>query len=1319
MNFRFDRFLKPLTSSDKNIKIYDNNNIVKYIINPFNVKTLNISNNLIYIHLESGRNMTLDFSTQNETKQAVQKLQLYVDTLKNSLVPYYIQHAVEIEAPNFTKGPTGSVGLTGSVGETGLTGERGESGKSAYDVWLSSNTGTQEEFFNSLIGPIGATGPMMFGNTDELEVVGQSILATQDNKDIEIVTKGAGNLLFKIDRDGWLLKFGFMRNTNAEIWGSGSAIDDEGNIYTTGADYLSVSTYIIKTGKNGLIIWQKQVDFYSQGESIVFSNNHIYILANNLDFAIFPQIIKMDKNGNIINVWDFEIHIDELTTLPDYMFLSEIAVDEEDNIYYVGSQYNAPTSFDVNYGLTDMVVGKFNTNDLSTEWFKVINGGNDVQEQDNGSSIKYKNGFVYVSGTVFNDYNGIKGDAFVTKINKDGAISWSKVIGSNTYTEGTSLTIDDDHFIYLSGYYSGSNFRNYYMKLDSNGDTVWSKSINKFNRYITSIEENGIDSLFILSTQGISGNPQRQSTDLYLAKISKADGSITWQQYIYTDYRDSIWALLPSPTVFPATGHRSLVIDPSGKSVYITGLTVEGDYSNEEPVPPGATNSEGFPLINDFPSGFIGIYHNAFLMSYDQKSLPEGPYGNWNIQTATFSTSDLVFDYNITSSNTSVDISETLKDTTTPFIYEGVGNINESIKQHELTLFSPNTELYVKGIITIDDLYTLPRKAGTTGQILTYGNSGTLLEWKLPTVTFGFNDYVEIENNLLGTASMDGIFVDPILGTVSETYQFQFDDRFFTVDLPIGFEVSFMGVSYSTIYVGSNSFITFGSGYSNSGGYTKNNPSLPGIFLGAFDRSCQALYTKETADQFVIRYEGSVSPNGPQTQDFVEIEWEITFNKNSSIIDVIIGNFDPYFEFISTGNGLSVIKNTNEIYKELTLIPNTTAFRILKGYGYRPVQANRLNYLNIEGLSYSVTEDPLNLGDDIINIDFSGLGGSGKFYYQSTAPSTGTLAGIQPGALWYDSSEGYLYIYVVDNDSAQWVTQINNVGPVGPQGNSGSFTTLGTTGSNIFLDSDSIFHISSGIQNGMDQSLYTIESFGSDQGMYLQAELPIMLADQDNILFGIKDSQDNWAYHIKLTYDNPTTGNMVIYDAYGVDDFETLDTGQTYNPSDIFSIYIDGEKVYFKINGITVQSTDFLINPSLSYRFFCETLVGTNPSNTLSVDYNFEKFKFYPTVSVSNRKNLLSTKTKTADYTIALDDYTIRADATINDVTITLPTAASAYGNNKGYEFIIKRVDSSLNNVYLNGDSGQLIDAFSTGGLTFSSLETKRVQSNGAYWDIL
>lgn len=57
-------------------------------------------------------------------------------------------------------GVTGAQGATGSTGATGATGAQGTPGKSAYQLWLEAgNTGTENDFLVSLIGPAGAQGP--------------------------------------------------------------------------------------------------------------------------------------------------------------------------------------------------------------------------------------------------------------------------------------------------------------------------------------------------------------------------------------------------------------------------------------------------------------------------------------------------------------------------------------------------------------------------------------------------------------------------------------------------------------------------------------------------------------------------------------------------------------------------------------------------------------------------------------------------------------------------------------------------------------------------------------------------------------------------------------------------------------------------------------------------------------------------------------------------------------------------------------------------------------------------------------------------------
>lgn len=57
-------------------------------------------------------------------------------------------------------GATGAPGATGARGATGLTGLTGSQGESAYRIWLLlGNTGTEQDFIDSLRGAAGAPGP--------------------------------------------------------------------------------------------------------------------------------------------------------------------------------------------------------------------------------------------------------------------------------------------------------------------------------------------------------------------------------------------------------------------------------------------------------------------------------------------------------------------------------------------------------------------------------------------------------------------------------------------------------------------------------------------------------------------------------------------------------------------------------------------------------------------------------------------------------------------------------------------------------------------------------------------------------------------------------------------------------------------------------------------------------------------------------------------------------------------------------------------------------------------------------------------------------
>lgn len=94
MSYSYDKFLRPLTTTDRNIQIIDNNGIVNYTVNPFSVLDIMISNNILKINLRSKRVISIPFSTTNESKLAISKLQEQLDYLK-SKVPGFIDKQIE------------------------------------------------------------------------------------------------------------------------------------------------------------------------------------------------------------------------------------------------------------------------------------------------------------------------------------------------------------------------------------------------------------------------------------------------------------------------------------------------------------------------------------------------------------------------------------------------------------------------------------------------------------------------------------------------------------------------------------------------------------------------------------------------------------------------------------------------------------------------------------------------------------------------------------------------------------------------------------------------------------------------------------------------------------------------------------------------------------------------------------------------------------------------------------------------------------------------------------------------------------------------
>lgn len=91
----------------------------------------------------------------------------------------------------------------------------------------------------------------------------------------------------------------------------------------------------------------------------------------------------------------------------------------------------------------------------------------------------------------------------------------------------------------------------------------------------------------------------------------------------------------------------------------------------------------------------------------------------------------------------------------------------------------------------------------------------------------------------------------------------------------------------------------------------------------------------------------------------------------------------------------------------------------------------------------------------------------------------------------------------------------------------------------------------------------------------------------------------------------------------------------------------------------------------------------------------------------------IQTVTASSD-TLTPEDYAVLCDCTSNAITINLP----AVSGNTGLIYIIKKIDSSVNAVTIDGNSSETIDG-STTAVINTQYESVTIMCNGSAWYIV
>jgi hypothetical protein len=113
------------------------------------------------------------------------------------------------------------------------------------------------------------------------------------------------------------------------------------------------------------------------------------------------------------------------------------------------------------------------------------------------------------------------------------------------------------------------------------------------------------------------------------------------------------------------------------------------------------------------------------------------------------------------------------------------------------------------------------------------------------------------------------------------------DDRSFNINLP--FDFRWLSKTFNgDVFVGSNSYVTFGGQSASHESLTGNNPNFPTLFIGSADNSLQRLMSGYDSRGWRVRFEGNPGVSGSIGN--VSIVWELLI-KSSGGLELCTGEF--------------------------------------------------------------------------------------------------------------------------------------------------------------------------------------------------------------------------------------------------------------------------------------------------------------------------------------------------------------------------------------------------------------------------------------------
>ncbi len=519
---------------------------------------------------------------------------------------------------NGDTGTTGGTGDTGSTGGTGNTGDTGNTGQESCEdsdeddrrtVPCGHNgNGEQEQVCRSEVW-------VNFGDCDDPDEC--------KNGSIREVACGMNDE----GSQSQICEEGKWEN-------EGGCADPDGCINGTTQTIKGVVSKCV----SGEWIYYRETkqwgtDKNDQGKDIFVDKSGSIYVAGNTEGSMGDQF-NSGKWDIFVTKWNKDISEawTRIRGTADWDYGESVAVDNEGNVYATGS---TRLPFDGNpfIGDFDAVLIKWNS---EGEWVWTRQWGTDLLDEGR-TVLTDSDGNIFVAGKTMsgmedNDHFG-SSDIFLSKFDPDGDMKWTKQWGTSGPDEIKSAAIDIDGNIYITGYTGGHlggeepiGMEDIFVKkIDNDGNLLFTRILGTPDRDIgndISVDNDG--NIFITGqTYGVfQDNSSDGNWDFFIMKLN-TEGDLEWVNQrgtvsgdigvsVDVDQAGNVYAVGTSAGNFDGhtgSGYEDIFLikyDPSGKKLW---SKLWGSKSDDS-VKSIALDYAGNIFITGYTSGSIDFNKN-------------------------------------------------------------------------------------------------------------------------------------------------------------------------------------------------------------------------------------------------------------------------------------------------------------------------------------------------------------------------------------------------------------------------------------------------------------------------------------------------------------------------------------------------------------------------------------------------------------------------------------------------------------------------------------------------------------------------------------